>query len=170
MAQPASSSALRAVPGEYLCFKVSGEAFAVPIGQVQEVLALPAVTAVPEAPAFIRGVFPLRGIVMPLLDLAGRLGCASQAAGRESCAVVVRAVRDNVGLTLAVQVDEILDVSEFTAAELTPPPDFGVRIESRFLLGMHRDAKDALIALLDLECILSRDELSVAAAIAGNRG
>jgi len=170
MAQSPSSSALRAVPGEYLCFKISGEAFAVPIGQVQEVLALPVVTAVPEAPAFIRGVFPLRGMVMPLLNLAGRLGVTTQAAGRESCAVVVRAVRDGMGLVLAVQVDEILDVSEFAASALMPPPDFGVRIESRFLLGMHRDAKDALIALLDLECILSQDELAAAATIAGSRG
>jgi purine-binding chemotaxis protein CheW len=160
---------LRAHPGEYLCFKVGGEAFAVPIGQVQEVLALPAVTQVPEAPSFIRGVFPLRGAVMPLLDLAGRLGL-TQAAGRESCAVVVRAVRDTVGLTIAVQVDEILDVAEFAAAELAPPPDFGVRFESRFLLGIRRDSRDALIALLDLERILSRDELSAAKAASGARG
>lgn len=168
MTDPAPPTAIRAQPGEYLCFKVSGESFAVPIQQVQEVLALPAVTSVPEAPAFIRGVFPLRGAVMPLLDLAGRLGLPAQPMGRESCAVVVRVVRDNAGLTLAVQVDEILDVAEFSAAELIAPPDFGVRIDSRFLLGMRRDAKDALLALLDLERILNRDELSAAAAATGN--
>jgi purine-binding chemotaxis protein CheW len=166
----ADSTTLRALPGEYLCFKLGGESFAVPIGQVQEVLALPEVTAVPEAPVFIRGVFPLRGSVMPLLDLAGRLALTAQTISREACAVVVRAVRDGVGLTIAVQVDEIFDVAEFTAAELIPPPDFGVRIESRFLLGMRRDPKDAITALLDLERILSRDELSAAAASTGARG
>jgi purine-binding chemotaxis protein CheW len=157
-------SLLRARPGEHLCFRLGNEAFAIPIGQVQEVLALPAITEVPEAPAYIRGVFPLRGAVMPLLDLASRLGLEATTAGREACAVVVRAVAGGLSLVIAVQVDEILDVADFPAAELCQPPDFGLRVATRFLLGMRRDSKDALTALLDLERILDRDELAAAAA------
>lgn len=149
----------RALPGEHLCFRLSGEAFAVPIVQVREVLALPKITAVPASPPFINGVFPLRGVIVPLINLAGRLRLAQPAAGREACAIVVRVERQTGELLLALQVDEILDVADFQPAALAAAPDLGTRVPVDLMLGIHRATDDALTFILDLERTLSPAEI-----------
>lgn len=161
------STGHRAQPGEHLCFRLSTDAFAVPIAQVQEVLALPKTTPVPAAPPFIKGVFPLRGVIVPLVDLAKRLHLTSVKGVRESCAVVVRAQRPSGELLIALQIDEILDVAEFAATALAPAPDMGARVASELLLGLHRAVDDSLTFILDLERILSPSELEEAAGMTG---
>lgn len=162
---PGSSAGHRAQVGEHLCFRLSGGAFAVPIAQVQEVLALPKTTAVPAAPPFITGVFPLRGVIVPLVDLTNRLRLGAVKGGREACALVVRAQRASGELLIALQIDEILDVAEFSAAALAPAPDMGARVSSELLLGLHRAVDDSLTFILDLERILSPSELEEAAGV-----
>ena len=48
------------------------EEFGVPIGAIQEVVRLPEITCVPEAPACVEGVINLRGAVVPVVDLRKR--------------------------------------------------------------------------------------------------
>jgi purine-binding chemotaxis protein CheW len=48
--------------------------FALPPVALQEVVADPAVTAVPAAPPTVRGLFNVRGQILPLLDTAALLG------------------------------------------------------------------------------------------------
>jgi len=160
-----SSTGHRAQSGEHLCFRLSGDSFAVPIAQVQEVLALPKITPVPAAPPFINGIFPLRGVIVPLVDLSSRLRLGATKGGREACAVVVRASRPSGDLLIALQIDEILDVAEFAATALAPAPDMGARVPSELLLGLHRAIDDSLIFILDLERILSPAELEEAAGV-----
>lgn len=162
-----STTGHRALPGEHLCFRLSGDAFAVPIAQVLEVLALPKTTPVPAAAAFIKGVFPLRGVIVPLVDLCNRLRLPAAKGGREACALVVRAQRSSGELQIALQIDEILDVADFAAAALAPAPDMGSRVASDLLLGLHRAVDDSLTFILDLERILSPSELEDAAGMVG---
>src|SRR6202012_4589429 len=63
----------------YGSFFLAGVEFALPVAVIQEVVVFPArVTAIPLAPPFLVGVFNLRGIIVPVIDLGTLLGLAVQ--------------------------------------------------------------------------------------------
>jgi purine-binding chemotaxis protein CheW len=150
----------RVKSGDHLGFLLSGEAYAVPVGQVREVISLPTLTPVPEAPSWLSGVFPLRGTIVPLVDLRRHLhlGKAPDSLP-EACAVVLRLHRGDDLLIVAIAVDEVLDVAPIDAAEVAPAPDLGARVEAHYLLGMRRDEQGRVTFLLDMDRILDPREL-----------
>lgn len=55
---------------QYCVFRAGRERFCLPVLEVEEVVDWPTVTRVPLAPAFLMGVFNLRGTIVPLIDIA----------------------------------------------------------------------------------------------------
>jgi chemotaxis signal transduction protein len=62
---------------DVLFFEVRGRRRALPVAVVREVLATPAVTPVPLTPPLLRGLVPVRGQVLPLLDVGAQLGAGA---------------------------------------------------------------------------------------------
>ena len=68
---------------DVLYFEVRGRRCALPMSEVREVLATPPITPVPSAPAALRGLVPVHGQVLPLVDVGPQLGPrGSRSAGR----------------------------------------------------------------------------------------
>uniref|UniRef100_UPI0028114691 chemotaxis protein CheW n=1 Tax=Phenylobacterium sp. TaxID=1871053 RepID=UPI0028114691 len=59
---------------ELISFRIGAQEFCVDIMDVREIRGWTPATAIPQAPAFVRGVINLRGAVLPILDLGARLG------------------------------------------------------------------------------------------------
>ncbi|MGB6979711.1 MAG: chemotaxis protein CheW, partial [Candidatus Acidiferrales bacterium] len=55
-------------------FRVGRETFGLPISLVREIVRVPEITAVPNAPDYIEGVINLRGRIIPVVDLRKRFG------------------------------------------------------------------------------------------------
>src|SRR5438477_10802269 len=55
---------------QYCVFRSGRERFCLPVLDVEEVLDWPLVTKVPLAPAYLVGIFNLRGVIVPLIDIA----------------------------------------------------------------------------------------------------
>jgi purine-binding chemotaxis protein CheW len=72
--------------------------FALPPVALQEVVADPDITEVPAAPATVRGLFNVRGQIVPLLDTGELLGLGSPT--DSPFAVVVRSARGPAGLAV----------------------------------------------------------------------
>jgi chemotaxis signal transduction protein len=66
---------------DVLFFEVRGRRCALPVAVVREVLATPSVTPVPLTPPLLRGLVPVRGQVLPLLDVGAQLGAGGGDAG-----------------------------------------------------------------------------------------
>lgn len=80
-----SASELRMVS-----FTVAGQEYALPIDDVQEIVQLPeTVTALPQAPAHVRGVISLRQRLLPLVDLRSLFQLGTAAADAHQRIVVV---------------------------------------------------------------------------------
>jgi chemotaxis signal transduction protein len=67
------------VPFDVLFFEVRGRRCALPVAVVREVMATPPVTPIPGAPPALRGVVPVHGQVLPLLDIGPQLVAAGPA-------------------------------------------------------------------------------------------
>jgi chemotaxis signal transduction protein len=134
---------------ELLLFRVGRELFATELGAVDEAIDLTSVETVqhgPAAPSPVRGIFTLRGALVPLLLPTTALGVAPHHA---STALVVR---DGVG-RIAIAVDDVEDVLTPRDGELRPVPTGDMR-DAGVLRGVIRRGS-MLVALVDLDALIA---------------
>jgi chemotaxis signal transduction protein len=72
-----------AAPLDVVFFELRGLRCALPLGVVRKVLPMRGITPVPLAPPVVRGIAPMQGLILPVLDLA----MCFQPAGEESAEV-----------------------------------------------------------------------------------
>jgi purine-binding chemotaxis protein CheW len=70
--EPAGAASFEDQPPErqYCVFRAGRERFCLPVLDIEEVVDWPAVTRVPLAPSFLMGIFNLRGVIVPIVDIA----------------------------------------------------------------------------------------------------
>ncbi|MGA9251080.1 MAG: chemotaxis protein CheW [Roseobacter sp.] len=104
---------------EYLSFEVSGECYAIDIALTREIKGWTEPSAMPDTPNYELGVINLRGEMLPLIDLAARLGLASPEIHARSVIIVAEVNNMAVGLL----VDSVSNIIALTRDDMRPPPD-----------------------------------------------
>lgn len=137
-----------------LSFRLGSESYAIPVEQVREVLKPWVVTPLPNAPAHVLGVISLRGTILPVIDVAKRLGLSPGVRDEKSRIVVVSLDDEKVGMVA----DRVTGVVRFAPEVVKPAPatlELGAGAE--FLRGLAR-TNEALYILLDLEKVAGTGE------------
>ena len=152
-------------PAQYLTFTLAGDEYAAGILQVKEIIEYQPPTRVPQTPASIRGVINLRGKVIPVIDLAVRFGLPPLQPGKRTCIVVVEAKLEGEPAVMGLLADAVNEVIDLMAGDIEPPPPFGTRVRVDYLVGMGKIGQK-FVLLLDIDRVLSADDLLSAASIA----
>lgn len=140
--------------GKYLTVALGDEAYGIAVLKVREIIRLQKITPVPQMPADVRGVINLRGRVVPVLDLRVKFGLAAEFAER-TCIVVVQVRLPSTQIAqMGLIVDRVEEVVTLTSDEIEPTPEFGTRVDTRYLLGMAK-VKGLVKTLLDIDCVVS---------------
>ena len=148
------SPGLQAQAGKYLAFTLGQESYGLPVLGVREIIRLVAITPVPQMPAHVRGVINLRGKIVPVVDLRIRLGLAVADSSESACIVVVQVKLPAGGtMHMGLIVDGVEEVINFAATDLEATPDFGMKVDTNYLLGMAK-VKGRVIALLDINQVV----------------
>jgi purine-binding chemotaxis protein CheW len=153
--------------GKYLTFSLVGERYGIEILKVQEILSVPRITRVPRSLNFVKGVTNLRGKIIPLVDLRLKFALPERQYDDKTCIIVVNISRAEQTLALGIIVDTVLDVIDFQAVEIEPPPNYGATINTDFILGMGRKPGADLNILIDIQSVLSNSELAATATLEG---
>jgi purine-binding chemotaxis protein CheW len=154
----------RARAGKYLTFVLGSENYGLEILKVREIIGLPEITRVPHTPHFVRGVTNLRGKVIPVIDLRRKFDLDEVSKTDFTCVVVVD-VGDVVGsIELGIVVDQVSEVLDIREDDITDAPDFGLQIDTDFILGMGK-AGERVTILLDIARVLSREEVRAARSV-----
>ena len=140
--------------GEYLSFTLGNEHYGVDILKVQEIRGYDAVTRVPDAPDYIKGVINLRGTIVPVIDLRLKLRL-EQARYDAFTVMIVLNMEDRV---VGIVVDSVSDVIPLSAEQIRPKPEFGAAVDTRFISGIGTQDERMLI-LLDIETLLDTADL-----------
>jgi purine-binding chemotaxis protein CheW len=141
---------------EFLTFRLGGEHYGIPILAVQEIRGYDAPTAIANAPAFIKGVINLRGVIVPVLDLRLRFGLAAPCDA--TTVVIVLGVAQRV---VGVVVDAVCDVVPLAPSAIQPPPEFASTVlETRYLTGL-ATVDDGLVILLDIENLMTGADMGL---------
>jgi purine-binding chemotaxis protein CheW len=120
----------------HLAFALAGDDYLVPIESVRELIAQVPLTPLPGAPDWVRGVFNLRGSVVPLIDLGVKLGVGSAAPTARTCWMIVELERDRRRQLLALQTDEVREIVELGREDLFATPPAGIRAPREHLSGV----------------------------------
>ena len=153
--RPAQGSAV-AARREFLAFRLGEEDYAIDILKVQEIRVFDAVTKLPGAPEFIKGVINLRGLIAPVLDLRVKFGFEHAEYGPFTVLIVLH-VRDRL---VAAVVDAVADVIALTDDEIKPRPEFATAVNIDYVLGLASRGERMLI-LLDIERLICGEELGL---------
>jgi purine-binding chemotaxis protein CheW len=131
---------------QIVIFKVTGEEYALPIDRVQEIIRYTPPRPLDVAAAWVRGVISLRGAIIPVYDLAARLGLPGSGDDAHSEIVIVEGPERTIGLVVD-DVEEVHDV-ELDQVERLPVGGDAFR-------GIAKLDGGRLVAILDPDAVFA---------------
>jgi len=145
---------------QYLTFSLGEEEYGIEILKVQEIKGYSAITYIPNTPPHIKGVMNLRGTVIPVVDLRAKFAMPAVEYNKFTVIIVVTVEEKILGLV----VDAVSDVLNIAPGDVRPAPDFGARVDTKFINGV-ASLNEKLAVLLDIKKLLSEDDLAVLSSV-----
>ncbi len=136
---------------EYITFRIGAHFYCVDIMSVREIRGWTPATALPRAPGFVRGVINLRGIVLPIVDLAERLGFAPAEPTARHVIIVAQTARQTIGLL----VDAVSDIIAQPIGKVQATPAVGSEASRAFVIGVMA-LEDRMISLIALDSVMPK--------------
>ena len=130
---------------ELIAFRIDGREFCVDIMQVRDIRGWTPATPLPHSPAYVRGVINLRGAVLPVIDMATRLGCKPTEPSVRHVIMVTQVENQIIGLL----VDAVSDIQ--------PTPDVASELAKTFVRGVLA-IDGRMISLIALDHVLPTQE------------
>ncbi|MEL6644658.1 MAG: chemotaxis protein CheW [Pseudomonadota bacterium] len=134
---------------ELLSFRIGENEYSVDIMAVREIRGWTRATSLPHAPSYVRGVINLRGAVLPVIDLALRLGLDVEDPTERNVIIVV----DVDGRTIGLRVDAVSDILAFPKSALQEPPEMAADRGQAFIKSL-TIVDGRMIRILDLSAVV----------------
>ncbi len=159
---PASSTLAR--PGtaeltslrEFLAFKLGNEEYGIDILRVQEIRSYEQPTRIANAPAFLKGVVNLRGVIVPIVDMRLKFNLDSARYDSFTVVIVLNIAHRVVGMV----VDAVSDVITLTPEQLRPVPEFNSAIAADHLLVVG-SIDNRMLILIDIDKLMTSAEMGL---------
>ena len=145
-----------AAGGEFLTFRLGAEEYGIDILKVQEIRSYEAPTRIANAPAFVKGVVNLRGVIVPIVDLRVKLGCGTVEYNGFTVVIVLN-VR---GRIVGAVVDSVSDVLELGRDAVKAAPEMSTAVDTSFITGIG-SINDRMLILMDIEALMSSTEMGL---------
>lgn len=143
---------------ELITFGVASQRFGIDIMMVREIRAWSPVNRLPGVPDYVMGVVNLRGTVLPVIDLAARLGWAPTDATPRNPIIVI----EHEGQMRGLIVHDVADIVSIEAGTLQQPDAMGHENVTSFLQGVAQIGDD-MVMVLDLARLAANEPLELAA-------
>lgn len=144
------------VASEYLTFTLGSEEYAIDILKVQEIRGYEQPTLIANAPAFIKGVINLRGIIVPIVDLRIKFKLGTIDYTPFTVVIILNIARRVIG----VVVDSVSDVISLNANQIRQAPDFSGSFDTKYILGLATiDAR--MMIVTDIERLMTSGDMEL---------
>lgn len=138
---------------ELIAFRLGGQEFCVDIMSVRDIRGWTQTTPLPHSPDYVKGVINLRGSVLPVIDLAARLGFAPTEPTARHVIIVTQVANQSVGLL----VEAVSDILTIGADAIQPTPDVASDLARLFMRGILA-IEGRMISLISLDCVLPKGQ------------
>lgn len=151
--EPETGGKVASGVNKFLTFDLNDETYGIDILKIKEIIGIMDITAVPQAPDYVRGVINLRGKIIPVADLRLRLGFPAADATERTCIIVVDLQGEEARLQVGLVVDAVSEVVQIGASDIELPPSLGDGAASEHIQGMAK-IKEKVVILLDIDRVL----------------
>jgi purine-binding chemotaxis protein CheW len=142
---------------EFLTFRLGAESYGIEILKVQEIRGYETPTAIASAPAFIKGVINLRGVIVPILDLRIKFQLSEARYDEFTVAIILNVA----GRIVGVVVDSVSDVLTLSADAIRPTPEFAAAaFDTKYITGLGT-LDEQMIILLDIEKLMTGADMAL---------
>jgi purine-binding chemotaxis protein CheW len=154
---------------EYLTFRLGGEEYGIDILKVQEIRGYEQVTRIANAPAFIKGVVNLRGVIVPIVDLRLKFNLGEATYDAFTVVIILNVANRVVGAV----VDSVSDVLELKPEQIKAAPEFNSLLDASYITGLGsvksgsgEEATERMLILVDIERLMSSADMALMEAAA----
>lgn len=143
---------------QYLTFCLGRENYGVEIISVTEIRGWEPPTKIPNAPAYVKGVINLRGVIVPIIDLRMMFD-VSEATYKATTVVVVLSLKNDDGKESNVRgyvVDAVSDVLNVDPVEIKRSAAFNGTLPPGFVEGLV-NVDEGVVTLLNVKKLLTQD-------------
>lgn len=145
-------------------FQIGRETYGVPITSLHEIVRVPEITAVPDAPEYLEGVINLRGKIVSVIDLRKRFGMKQAGQKKGNRILVV----EHSGRLAGLIVDSASEVVKIPSEDVEAPPAAFQEGGLNCVTGLGK-VKGRLIVLLDMSKLLAPGNLLTSKANAESK-
>lgn len=142
---------------ELIAFTLGDQEFCIEVMSVREIRSWTPATILPHSPGHVRGVINLRGVVLPVMDLAERLGLAPAEPSDASVIIVTQIGNQIIGLL----VDLVSDIFTVSAEDVHAAPDVSKTMDRDQIRGMI-PMDERMICFLQLDALFGTMESEAA--------
>lgn len=142
--------------GMYLTFELAHEYYGLWIGYVTEIIGILPFTEVPELPDYVRGIFNLRGRIIPLMDMRLRFKKKFVDYDERTCVIVIDVLDNTVGLI----VDSVSEVVSFDEEDIIDQPMLSSEYSNQFIKSIGK-VGDEVKLLLDCDQLLASQTVGI---------
>jgi len=140
---------------QLVTFTLDHEEYGLEIHQVKDIISVPPITRIVDAPSSILGVINVRGIILPLMDPRRRFHLPVQEVTRTSRIMVVEMENDVVGIL----VDQVTGVIRVGNQTIEQPPDVTSQHRFRVIKGICK-LPDRMIILPEVDEFFQKEWLT----------
>ncbi len=125
------------------------ETFGINVFKVREVMRTPVITSAPEMPASVEGMVSLRGVLVPVVDLASYAGVATDTPRS------IMIVTEYAGHTQGFLVEGVDTILRLDWSQMRVPPEMLVAEMGGLVTAVTELSDGRLVMMLDVEKVLS---------------
>ncbi|WP_226381366.1 chemotaxis protein CheW [Falsiroseomonas ponticola] len=142
---------------QYITCTLDAAEYGIDILSVREIKGWSETTALPHAPAWVRGVINLRGTIVPILDLRARFGLGPTAATAMHVVVIIQTATRMAGLL----VDSVSDIITVAPEDVRAVPEIGTGVPERLLAGLI-PREGSMVSLVSLDNLINLPDADLA--------
>lgn len=142
---------------QYVVFVIEDQDFGVDITQAKEIINQTELTSIPNAPDFVEGVTNLRGEIVPIINLDRRLGINDLEREKEDTKIIIVEFENTL---VGMEVEDVEGIIRLSTENIGEAPKITQGVNKEYISGVGKlEDKNKLLILLDLNKILTRNEL-----------
>jgi purine-binding chemotaxis protein CheW len=140
---------------QLVSFMLAEEEYGVEVLKVREIIRMPVITKMPNAPQHVEGIINLRGKVIPIISMRRRFNLMENENSSQTRIIIM----DVAGSLTGFIVDAVSEVIRIRSNEIQPPPAMVLSgdIGQEFIAGVFNHAERLLI-VMDTDRMFSDDE------------
>ena len=133
---------------QFIVIRIGTEQYGIDIKYIENILKIQNITRVPKVASYLKGVINLRGEVIPVMSLRGKMELPDDEITKDTRIIIIKMNHESIGII----VDSVREVVNVDMAEVEKI-SFENRDENIFVMGIAKINND-LISLLDLNIVL----------------